>query len=58
MNVEIDDRLSACRDVCPHADIRADVEECKSLGVTCYVFVTVSCEHESVCRYRSDERGE
>lgn len=58
MQVEIDDRISACRDTCPHAEISADVEECNDLSGTCMVIVTIECEHESVCRYRRVERGE
>lgn len=58
MQVEFDDRLSACRDTCPYAEISADVEECKSLSGTCMVMVTIACEHEGVCRYRRDEGGE
>lgn len=58
MQVEIDNHLSACRGTCPHAEMSADVEECKSLGGTCYVLVTISCEHESVCKYRDEESGE
>lgn len=58
MQVKIDNRLSACRDTCPHAEMSADVEEFNTLGGTCYVLVTVSCEHENVCKYRDEERGE
>lgn len=58
MQVEVDDRLSACRDTCPYAEINADVEEYKSLGGTCMVMVTIACDHESVCKYRREEGGE
>lgn len=44
------------RDTCPHADIRADVEEYKSLSGVCMVLVTIECEHGGVCRYENEER--
>lgn len=54
MDVEVYDRLESCRDTCPYAEIRADVEEYKSLSGTCMVLVTIECSHGDVCRYQSE----
>lgn len=58
MEIEINNRLEYCRDMCPHADISTDVEEYKSLGGTCMVLVTIRCAHSGVCRYEHDGGGE
>lgn len=58
MDVEINNRLEYCRDTCPYADIRADVEEYKALGGTCMALVTVECVHSGVCRFEDEGRGE
>lgn len=56
MEVKVENRIKCRRDTCPHADIRADVEEYKSLGGVCMVLVTIECEHGVVCRYENEER--
>lgn len=58
MDVEINNRLESCRDMCPYTDILTDVEEYKSLSGTCMVILTIACEHEGVCRYRREEGDE
>lgn len=58
MDVEIDHRIRCSRDTCPHADIRADVEEFRSISGVCMVRVTVECEHSGICRYEHEGCGE
>lgn len=58
MDVEINNLLESCRDMCPYADILTEVEECKSLSGTCMVLVTIECVHSGVCRYEHEGGGE
>lgn len=58
MDVEIDNRIRCSRDTCPHAEIRADVEEFKSISGVCMVRVTVECAHSGICRYENEGDGE
>lgn len=57
MDVEINNLIEFCRDMCPYADISADVEECKAISGTSMVLVTVECAHSGVCRYEDEGRG-